>query len=173
MSLIPAILPSAKTTPALPWTLKNIHYVDFRVSNPDPFKQLIWGITGQKPTAREPLVSGKEEKGGPRPYPSLLKSPDLEQATQLEILRRRVKEYWVDGVLRHSLFNEALISLGMRHTDQFVDAPWKYTVEVSDSVSSGPLVDRDVNALYDAVAHPGRTRFWEEHHLARFGSDSS
>ena len=57
----------------------------------------------------------------------------------------------MDGVLKHSLYNEVLISLGMRHSDEFVDAPWKYTVEVSDSVSSAPLEDRDVNAIYDAT----------------------
>jgi hypothetical protein len=47
--VIPAILPSAKTTPAIPWTLRNIHCVDFRESHLDPLKQLIWGITGIKP----------------------------------------------------------------------------------------------------------------------------
>jgi hypothetical protein len=41
-------------------------------------------------------------------------------------------EYWVDGVLKHSLYSEVLISLGKRQIDKAVDAPWKYTVEVSD-----------------------------------------
>jgi hypothetical protein len=50
--VIPVVLPSAKTTPELPWTLANLHWVDFRVTNPDPLKKLIWGITGEKP-ARE------------------------------------------------------------------------------------------------------------------------
>jgi hypothetical protein len=47
--IIPVVLPSAKTTLELPWTLKNRHCVDFRVSDPDPLKQLIWGITGRRP----------------------------------------------------------------------------------------------------------------------------
>ena len=94
--VIPTILPSASAVPKLPWTLKNRHCVDFRVSDPDPLKQLIWGITGQKP-AKEPLVPGKEERGASirtfsqaRLYPPLLRPPDPEQATQLEILKRRV-----------------------------------------------------------------------------------
>jgi TIR domain/NACHT domain len=156
--VIPAILPSAKTTPALPWTLKNIHYVDFRITYPDPLKQLIWGITGQKPAAREPLIPGKEEEGAlirtssqARLYPPLLKPPDPEQTTQIQILRSRVKEYWVDGVVMHSLYNEVLISLGKRPIDKAVDAPWKYTVEVSDAMGSEPLVDRDVNTIYNAT----------------------
>jgi hypothetical protein len=156
--VIPAILAAARTTPELPWTLKNRHRVDFRLADPDPLKQLIWGITGQKPAARELLVLGKEEKGASkrtfpqeRLYPPLLELPDPELATQLEILRRRVKEYWVDGVLRHSLYNEVLISLGMRPMDKAVDAPWKYTVEVSDAVNSGPLEDRGISTVYDAT----------------------
>ena len=34
--VIRTILDSATTTPELPWTLKNRHHVDFRVSDPDP-----------------------------------------------------------------------------------------------------------------------------------------
>jgi hypothetical protein len=41
--------------------------------------------------------------------------------------------------------------LGKRESDKFVDAPWKYTVEVSDAVISSPLDDRDVSAIYDAT----------------------
>jgi hypothetical protein len=47
--VIPVVLPSANETPKLPWTLQNLHWVDFRVANPDPLEQLIWGITGKKP----------------------------------------------------------------------------------------------------------------------------
>lgn len=47
--VIPAILASAKTTPPLPILLKSLQYVDFHLSNPDPIKQLMWGITGEKP----------------------------------------------------------------------------------------------------------------------------
>ena len=57
----------------------------------------------------------------------------------------------MDGVLKHSLYNEVLISLGKRQIDKAVDAPWKYTLEVSDATGSEPLVDRDVNAVYDAA----------------------
>ena len=43
--VIPTVLIDAIKTPELPWTLRNRHWVDFRVSEPDPLKQLIWGIT--------------------------------------------------------------------------------------------------------------------------------
>ena len=57
----------------------------------------------------------------------------------------------MDGVLKHSLYNEVLISLGRRQVDEFVDAPWKYTVEVSAALNSPPLEDRDVKVIYDAT----------------------
>ena len=57
----------------------------------------------------------------------------------------------MDGVHKHSLHNEVLISLGKRQADEFVDAPWKYTVEVSDALNSAPLEDRDVKVIYDAT----------------------
>jgi DNA polymerase III delta prime subunit len=41
--------------------------------------------------------------------------------------------------------------MGTCEAVELVNAPWKYTVEVPDSVSSGPLVDRDVNSIYDAT----------------------
>jgi eukaryotic-like serine/threonine-protein kinase len=35
---------------------------------------------------------------------------------------------------------------------EFVDAPWKYRVEVSDAVTSASLDDRDVSAIFDTTA---------------------
>ena len=157
--VIPTILGSATTTPELPWTLKNRHRVDFRVSDPDPLKQLIWGIRRQKPAGKEPLIPAKDELAAPRRtsfetrlYQPLAHPPDQDQINQLEILRRRVNEYWIDGVLKHSLHNEVLISLGKREIGDAVDAPWKYTVEVSDAANSASLEDRDVSTIYDSVS---------------------
>jgi hypothetical protein len=179
--VIPVILASAPEKPVLPWSLAGLHCVDFRATDSHPLKRLIWGITGQKPAelsdvpfsekpatmrdAAEFSFLPNREDGGVahkapfggleiskrRLYPPLSESPNADQAAHLEILRRRVKEYWVDGVLKHSLDDEVLISLGKRQIDEAVDAPWKYTVEVSDAVSSEPLEDRDVGAIYDAT----------------------
>ena len=166
-AVIPVILPTAKETPELPWPFENLHRVDFR-TNSQPLERLIWGITGKKPAelvdvlasdrpaiiqeaVKPRLIKGRHGPAPEEKVPPLPNAPDPDNASQLNILRRRVMEYWVDGVLKHSLYNEVLISLGMRQTDEFVDAPWKYTVEVSDSVSPRPLVDRDANAIYDAT----------------------
>jgi len=178
--VIPAVLASAETTPGWPWTLENLHCVDFR-TDLQPLQRLIWGITGQKPaelshvpssekpaTMREAGKSrllrrrdehaaaykvvrfGDAEISEARLYPPLAEPPDQAQANQLKILRGRVMEYWVDGVLKHSLYSEVLISLGKRDIGKAVDAPWKYTVEVSDATNSA-LDDRDLSAVYDAT----------------------
>jgi eukaryotic-like serine/threonine-protein kinase len=173
-AVIPVILPLAKGTPELPWPLENLHRVDFRTDS-YPLQRLIWGITGKKPaeleevldaerpaTMWEPdntrLVPGRDEKSASvkniseaRLYPPLAEPPDPDNATQLNILRKRVSEYWVDGVLGNSLYNEVMISLGKRKIDKAIDAPWKYTVEVSDAMNSGPLDDRGVSVIYGAT----------------------
>lgn len=48
--VIPVMLPETQTQPRLPIFLRNRHWVDFRLQNPDPFSQLIWGITGKRPS---------------------------------------------------------------------------------------------------------------------------
>jgi hypothetical protein len=70
------------------------------------------------PDRDEPAVSSKVPVSEARLYPPLAEPPDQEQAIQLKILRGRVMEYWVDGVLKHSLYNEVLISLGKREIDK-------------------------------------------------------
>jgi len=46
--VIPIILPDCKKTPQLPIFLSGFTWVDFRKQEPDPLKQLVWGITGYK-----------------------------------------------------------------------------------------------------------------------------
>jgi TIR domain len=165
--VIPVVLPSAKSTPELPWTLASLHCVDFR-TDLQPLKQLIWGITGKKPAelvdvlasdgpaiiqeaVKPRLIEGRHGQAPEEKVPPLPNAPNPDNASQLNILRRRVMEYWVDGVLKHSLYNEVLISLDRREVPDAIDAPWKYTVEVSDGISSGPLDDRDVTVIYDTT----------------------
>jgi DNA polymerase III delta prime subunit len=161
--VIPVILASDPPKQVeLPWSLNGLHCVDFR-SDAYPLERLIWGITGKKPQelvdvaySEQPVTLKEAAKsrlvrGKTRLYRPLTVAPDEEQANQLQILRAKVVEYWVDGVLKHSLYNEVLISLGKRQIDKAIDAPWKYTVELSDTTNSAPLDDRDLSAIYDAT----------------------
>ena len=49
--VIPVMLADAPQQPKLPIFLRNRHWVDFRLQEPDPLVQLVWGITGVKPSA--------------------------------------------------------------------------------------------------------------------------
>jgi hypothetical protein len=50
--VIPVVLPDAPKKPALPIFLKGMTWVDFRAASPDPLERLIWGITGERPSAQ-------------------------------------------------------------------------------------------------------------------------
>jgi hypothetical protein len=232
--VIPAILPSAKTIPPLPILLKSLHYVDFRITDPDPLKQLKWGITGEKPKIQklldnpvshspelliekekqsieirleldfdnfseqakvnlmngisEFLKSGSEVKiTGTRPgstrlflelspedadklyaatksgeleslgikqarfYPSLADPPNAEQRSQLLILLNRVKEFWVDGVLKQSLHHEVLISLNKRAMDEAIEPPWNCTIDLPKQRHQLSLTDTRIETVFDAT----------------------
>ena len=47
--VIPVILSGRQGTPRLPTFLGSWHMIDMRHPDPDPFEQLVWGITGEKP----------------------------------------------------------------------------------------------------------------------------
>jgi|APLak6261673822_1056097.scaffolds.fasta_scaffold00126_7 hypothetical protein len=232
--VIPAILPSAQTTPPLPILLKNLHYVDFRVTDPDPMSQLLWGITGKKPTVqafpadaseggaallsekvkqlieirlpgnldafsdsdKEMLLaglsaflkiegeikivasrpgstrlflelppedadkiyaaaqSGQLENLGiteARIYPSLADPPDQEQRAQLLILLSRVQEFWINGVLKQSLYHEVLISLGKRAMDEAVEPPWNSFINLPKWRQQLALSDNRIDTVFDAT----------------------
>jgi TIR domain len=46
--VIPVLLPGAPAKPELPLFLKQFTWVDFRRDDPDPYRQLVWGITGHR-----------------------------------------------------------------------------------------------------------------------------
>ena len=46
--IIPVILEGRQGQPQLPPFLGAPHVVDMRQPDPDPFRQLVWGITGEK-----------------------------------------------------------------------------------------------------------------------------
>ncbi len=46
--VIPVILPDREGDPEWPLLLQSMHAIDFREPDPEPLKQLIWGITGRR-----------------------------------------------------------------------------------------------------------------------------
>lgn len=53
--LIPVLLPDAPQKPDLPLFLRGRTWVDFRQNHPEPIGQLIWGVTGNRPSYEESL----------------------------------------------------------------------------------------------------------------------
>ncbi len=47
--IIPVVLPNVVGEPEIPIFLKQKTWIDFRRPHPDPFMQLLWGITNQRP----------------------------------------------------------------------------------------------------------------------------
>lgn len=50
LKVIPTILEGTNEEPDWSMFLDDFHRVDFRKQEPEPFEQLVWGITGQKPS---------------------------------------------------------------------------------------------------------------------------
>jgi hypothetical protein len=98
-----------------------------------------------------------------RLYSPISVLPDLEQRSQLLILLNRVNETWLDGVLRNSVYNEVLISLGKRPLDQGVESsikrpvdvaiepPTKQAVMLSSQSNQVFLEDRNITTIFDAT----------------------
>lgn len=53
--VIPVLLRDVSEQPQLPIFLKNRNWVDFRLQDPDPLAQLIWGVTGEKPGSSQQI----------------------------------------------------------------------------------------------------------------------
>ncbi len=154
--VIPVLLPSLQTKPNLPILLKNFHAVDFRKPSPDPMQQLVWGIKGERQEAPQLLdhesigrIAAVARQSDLRIYPLLAETPSKEQRSQLFILLNKVKEFWIDGVLNHSLHNQFLISLGKAVSDEAVDTPFHRIIELPEG--SGQFGnDAPIESVFDA-----------------------
>lgn len=158
--IIPVILSSATERPDLPIFLQNFHWVDFRKNHPNAYEQLISGIIGKNadPVREKASVSvllepNQGDTEGRLQLP-IANPPDKKQQEELGILRDRVQEYWVDGVLRQSLYHEVLISLGKRTMVEVVERPpWKYDiVGLPDHCRNVLPQDCNINTIFDATS---------------------
>jgi len=80
---------------------------------------------GAPPTTTPPAPA-PEPAGQDRPT-RLATAPAGENRRGLEILLRKVRQYWIDGVLDKSLFQAILINLGLQHMQDAVRSPWGET----------------------------------------------
>jgi len=62
-----------------------------------------------------------------------------------------VNDTWVEGVLKSSLHDEVLISLGKHPRDEAVEQPRQHVVGFSSQRSEVLLKDRNINTIFDAT----------------------
>lgn len=63
----------------------------------------------------------------PKPPPPTGPAGMAETRRGLNILLRKVRQYWIDGVLEKSLYQAVLIDLGLQRMQDAVDNPWDET----------------------------------------------
>jgi len=79
--------------------------------------------------------------------------PDaLRDQRNLAALRKTVSRFWIDGVLKHSLYNEVLIRLGLDARPQAVDnRPWKLALQQSGQPDAVIADDIQVVEIFDKM----------------------
>jgi len=83
--VIPVLLKTAPDKPELPLFLASMTWVDFRKQEPDPMKQLIWGITSKKSNANDSQGTSSQSSHtqAPSPHKALLFTKKAELVNQL------------------------------------------------------------------------------------------
>ena len=77
--------------------------------------------------------------------------PTSPRDKNLDILLSKVKEFWVEGVLEKSLYNEVLIELDMVGQPDAIDHPWDYTLERPDRTSELLGSGKKIDEVFDEV----------------------
>lgn len=101
----------------------------------------------------EPVVGQPLRPLASAPPPTL---PAVTHETErgLQILRRKVQQFWIKGMLEHSLFQKILIDLGMTREITAVDNPWTSFLDRPGTVSQ-PIPSEQ--AIADVFDEEGRS----------------
>lgn len=85
--------------------------------------------------------------------PEAAKTPALANTKQprraLDILRRKVQQYWVEGVLKQSLFLQTLHDLGLEMSPDAVESPWSTQLERSGEPSRPLPKGKQIADVFD------------------------
>src|SRR5439155_22348594 len=74
-------------------------------------------------------------------------SPVSRQSRQL--LLRRVRNFWIDGVLEQSLHHEALIALSLHEQPNSLGNPWRLIMQEAEQPASPLLPGTHITQVYD------------------------
>lgn len=111
--IIPILLPDVALVPDLPGSLKGLTWVDFRRQEPDPFEQLVWGITGKQRTViGQPVVSGGT--------PGVNEARLLGMLKRLEHHRRTLATYLEQQAITGSVNVRPEVNIGIVEARTFI-----------------------------------------------------
>lgn len=78
---------------------------------------------------------------------------EMNARKELLILLNKVKRFWIDGVLGHSVHHEALLQLGKKDSSEMVENPWETVLELPDRLTSSTLTDKRITDVFEDVGH--------------------
>ena len=76
---------------------------------------------------------------------------EKKERDDLLILLKKVKEFWVDGVLKQSLHGQVLIDLGKEVWTEQTERPWEQILELPDQTSRRLRPGQPIGELFDEI----------------------
>mgnify|MGYP000173499894 CR=1 FL=1 len=92
---------------------------------------------------------GQDSPGSPAPKPSPPADLGKQDQKGLDILRRKVQQFWIEGILDNSLFLKTLHDLGMVVEESAVENPWGTYLERPDQPSQPLGAEHSVVDIFD------------------------
>jgi hypothetical protein len=96
-----------------------------------------------------------------------LSEDDIRNQCNHKTMRQLVRTFWIDGVLKHSLYKEVLIRLNIQERPSAVDnRPWELILQQPGQPDHTirRIHHRSLRPNEPTAAYPGRTRQWQNHH---------
>ena len=87
----------------------------------------------------------------PAPAPAPAVAPGSADTRGLSILLRKVRQFWVDGVLAHSIQRSARLQLGMETVEGAVDTPWGSLLETPGAGSEPVPAGRSFAEIFEEM----------------------
>ncbi len=78
-------------------------------------------------------------------------SAEAIDGTNLMILMQKVHQFWIEGVLEHSVHGEAMLQLGMERARDVVEHPWEQVLELPDRESTSLSDSTKIGTVFDDV----------------------
>jgi eukaryotic-like serine/threonine-protein kinase len=83
--------------------------------------------------------------------PPALSPAEAKEKRELNILLRRVKQFWIEGVLEKSVINIALIDLGKETQAQAVTHAWEQILELPDQTRQTVPPNKKIGQLFEEM----------------------